>query len=169
MNVLLALQDAPVVPVPAVVTGLNWEVLIPLIFAGAGLLLTQILTYLKSRDTNKKTDVIAEQTEGIADTNVQQDVKLQRIEVLVNGRYGEVLQELADVKRLLAAESGRTADATRADQAQQRADLQAARVAAAADGPSRVAGESAVAEQIEKIDATTERIEGKIDAGESGR
>lgn len=63
--------------------------------------------------------------------NVSQITKLEHIEILVDGRYSEVLQELADVKRLLAKQTGESSDVDRADQAQRRADDQANRVKAA--------------------------------------
>jgi hypothetical protein len=108
---------------PIVKVGLDWVVLLPVVFAGLGVLLGQVLNYLKSRENGKKSD-------DIAAANVQQNAKLGRIEVLVDGRYGEVLQELADVKRLLAATSGLKVDQDKAAEAQTRADDQAARVAA---------------------------------------
>ncbi len=63
--------------------------------------------------------------------NVDQTKRLEHIEILVDGRYSEVLQELADVKRLLAKQTGEPSDKDRADQAQRRADDQANRVKAA--------------------------------------
>jgi len=62
---------------------------------------------------------------------VTRDQKLDRIEVLVDGRYSEVLQELADVKKLLAKATGIEADTDRAENAQGAADRQEIRVAAA--------------------------------------
>ena len=59
------------------------------------------------------------------------DTKLDRIELLVDGRYGEVLQELADVKALLAALTGKPSDQLKAVAAQAKADDQAARVLSA--------------------------------------
>jgi hypothetical protein len=64
----------------------------------------------------------------MAATKVQ-DVQLKRIETLGNGQYGAILQRLADVERLLATESGRSADAARAESSQKAADTQAALVA----------------------------------------
>ena len=63
------------------------------------------------------------------------DRKLERIELLVDGRYGEVLQELADVKALLAAITGKPSDLLKAQIAQTKADEQVSRVAAAG-GPT---------------------------------
>ncbi len=58
------------------------------------------------------------------------DKKLDRIEVLVDGRYGEVLQELADMKKALALATGLATDQVKSDEAQKRADLQESRVVA---------------------------------------
>lgn len=58
-----------------------------------------------------------------------QTVKLDEIHILVDGRYSQVLQELADVKQLLAVATGGAVDQRAATIAQQNADAQAARVA----------------------------------------
>jgi hypothetical protein len=126
--VQIGTTSAPTPTAPVVSVGLNWEVIIPLVFAGLGLLLAQVLNYLQSRKTAAKVDDAAAVT---AAHNATQSTKLQRIEVLVDGRYGQVLQELAAVKRLLAAESGLASDKTKAAVAQARADEQEARVAVA--------------------------------------
>ena len=63
------------------------------------------------------------------------DRKLERIELLVDGRYGEVLQELADGKALLAAITGKPSDVLKAQIAQTKADEQVSRVTAAG-GPT---------------------------------
>ncbi len=68
------------------------------------------------------------QSQKIAETNKKQDKKLDRIEILVDGRYGDVLQELADLKRLFAENTGKKADMEKADHAQKKADEQTARV-----------------------------------------
>lgn len=60
--------------------------------------------------------------------NLKQVVQLDRIEILVDGRYSEVLQELADVKQLLAKQTGAPADAESAQHAQRKADEQEHRV-----------------------------------------
>jgi len=57
------------------------------------------------------------------------DVQLSNIELLVDGRYGKVLQELADMKRLLAEVTGKKIDIAKAEEAQANADEQSARVA----------------------------------------
>ena len=125
--VTIGTTSAPTPTAPVVSVGLNWEVLVPLIFAGVGLLLTQVLTFIKSRENGAKTDAVVAQADA-------QTLKLGRIELLVDGRYGQVLQELADVKRLLAAESGKESDAAKADIAQKNADDQVSRVLAAKVG-----------------------------------
>jgi hypothetical protein len=106
---------------PVAVVGIDWAILAPIIVTGIGGLIGIFFTALTSYRNSKKTDTIAA-------TNANQDVKLQRIEILVDGRYGQVLQELADLKRLLAAESGLPIDKEKADAAQVRANEQAARV-----------------------------------------
>jgi hypothetical protein len=57
--------------------------------------------------------------------------KLERIEILVDGRYSEVLQELADLKAVIADKSGTMVDRQLAKAAQIKADDQQARVTAA--------------------------------------
>jgi hypothetical protein len=114
-------QDLAAVADPVAVVGIDWVVLVPVIVTGIGGLIGIFFTALTAYRTSKKSDAIAA-------TNVKQDVKLQRIEILVDGRYGQVLQELADVKRLLAAESGLAIDHDKAAAAQSRANEQAARV-----------------------------------------
>jgi hypothetical protein len=80
-------------------------------------------------------NVIAETKAAVVENAAQgaqagdiRDVKLDRIELLVDGRYGKVLQELADVKRMLAAESGKDIDKVKANDAQDLADEQQKRV-----------------------------------------
>lgn len=57
------------------------------------------------------------------------DHKLNRIETLVDGRYSDVLQELADLKLITANASGLKGDMDRALDAQHKANEQAKRVA----------------------------------------
>jgi hypothetical protein len=78
--------------------------------------------------TGHKIDQTAVAVEAVSHETNSQSRKLERIEVLVDGRYGEVLQELADVKKLLADATGRPADMQRADSAQKRSDDQSSRV-----------------------------------------
>lgn len=100
---------------PIVAVGLNWSVLIPLIFSGIALLIT--------------TSVSAWNSVRAKQAGAAQDKKLDTITVLVNGRYSKVLQELADVKRILAASTGLESDRKAATVAQTHADDQASRVA----------------------------------------
>jgi hypothetical protein len=69
-------------------------------------------------------------TATLVDTGIHRDAQLGRIEVLVDGRYSQVLQELATVKALLATRTGTLEDRRSADSAQRAADDQAARVVA---------------------------------------
>lgn len=125
---------------PVVAVGVDWAVLIPLIFAGIALLITTSVSAWKSvratqgiRDTQ---GTIAQNAAAGAVAGAARDAKLDHITVLVNGRYSQVLQELADVRRLLAAHSGLEADRLKADIAQQQADAQAHRIIAAATAPA---------------------------------
>jgi len=61
--------------------------------------------------------------------SVSTDRKVDNITVLVDGRYGEVLRELADVRGLLAKRSGTQHDIARAASALQDADAQDEKVA----------------------------------------
>lgn len=56
------------------------------------------------------------------------DEKLDRIAILVNGRYSDALQELATVRQALADITGKTSDRQLAALAQQKADDQHSRV-----------------------------------------
>lgn len=67
---------------------------------------------------------IKDTKQTVQDVVVPQNAQLKKIQLLVDGRYGQVLQELADVKRILALESGRKADMERADTAQKIANNQ---------------------------------------------
>jgi type IV secretory pathway TrbL component len=91
--------------------------------------------------------------ENVVTANVKSDLKLDRIEVLVDGRYSEVLQELADVKKLLAQATGVEADIGRAGQAQGAADRQEARVRQAggrSSAPAQPAAEPTAEPAAEK-------------------
>lgn len=120
--------QAPPSP-PIVAVGLDWAVLIPLIFAGIALLITTSVSAWNS--TRVKKDIRDNAAAG-AEAGAVRDRKLDNITVLVNGRYSRVLQELADVKQQLAAVTGREIDRVAAGIAQQHADEQAARVVAPA-------------------------------------
>jgi hypothetical protein len=62
--------------------------------------------------------------------SVSTDKKVDNISVLVDGRYGEVLRELADVRGILAQRSGSEKDIERAVSARAESDAQVARVTA---------------------------------------
>ena len=70
-------------------------------------------------------------TTTVMDINKQQTKRLDEITILVNGGYGAVLQELADLKLALSVITGLDADRIRADEAQRRTDTHNARVRAA--------------------------------------
>ena len=53
------------------------------------------------------------------------NIAVHETKALVNGRYGEVLKELAAVKNLLAASTGAHSDQIKADVAQANSDSQA--------------------------------------------
>lgn len=90
-----------------------------------GAITTAAVTVIKAlRDTRRAVD----------DTNTEQIRKLDNITVLVNGRYLQLLQELAEAYALIAKRSRREGDRRVAAEARQRAEDQAARVAAAAAG-----------------------------------
>lgn len=112
--------------------GLDWSVIIPLIFAGIALLITTSVSAwnsvrAKQESRATKTAVEINASTGAAAGAVR-DAKLDNITILVNGRYSQVLQELADVKGLLAAATGRESDRVKAELAQGQADEQAARL-----------------------------------------
>jgi hypothetical protein len=67
--------------------------------------------------------------------NGLQTVKLDHIEILVDGRYSEVLQQLADVRELLAQATGTQGDRDRATTSQTHADQQEQRVKEAGPKP----------------------------------
>lgn len=122
---------------PVVAVGLDWAVLIPLIFAGIALLITTSVSAwasVRAKQESRKNAAAG------AEAGAVRDAKLDHITVLVNGRYSQVLQELADVRHRLATASGLASDHLQAEVAQARADDQAGRVVAAAplktgDGP----------------------------------
>jgi len=67
----------------------------------------------------------------VKDVTAGQNKQLNKIEVLVDGRYGEVLQEIADLKLALSVATGLAADKIKAADAQTKADVQVERVRAA--------------------------------------
>lgn len=134
MNPLIALQEvAPTLTVP----GTDWNIIIPAIVAGLVTLIGSITAAIIAWNTNKKTNTIKED-------GVKRDEKLGRIEVLVDGRYGQVLQELADVKLLLATTTGLKTDSDRASQAQTAADNQIARTTAITNSKSSILTEAEI-------------------------
>ena len=90
-----------------------------------GAIVTGVVTIISALRATK----VAVETTVIAD--VKRDEKLDRIEVLVDGRYSQVLQELADVKALLAKATGLPLDEAKAVVAQTTANEQAVRVSEA--------------------------------------
>lgn len=94
------------------------------IIGALSLLITTFFTAWAAYKAKVGADVVKVET-------VAQTKKLDNITILVDGRYGEVLQELADIKRIFAQTTGLPADATKADVAQETADAQHARTAAA--------------------------------------
>lgn len=92
-----------------------------------GALVTGVLSIIVATRTKETVDRVAVETQS-------QTAKLENITVLVDGRYSEVLQELATVRALLAQQSGLVSDAIKADHAQKEADDQQTRVDAAEKG-----------------------------------
>ena len=97
-----------------------------LIIGALSAAIVKIIQALNESRINTKQ--VVEQTKTVVEQNNEQIKQLNRVEILVDGRYGEVLQELSDVRRLLAAQSGTTADSDKADAAQVKATEQAKRV-----------------------------------------
>lgn len=88
-------------------------------------LIPGIIAIIKELRVNRDiAEVVVAKTEG-------QNKQLDKIEILVDGRYGEVLQEMADLNLALATLSGLEADKVRAENSQKKADVQAVRVDAA--------------------------------------
>ncbi|SRR5258707_15620995 len=77
-----------------------------------------IVAVIKALGENRR------KTETIVQQNERQLSQLNRVESKVNGRYGEVLRELADVRRLIANQTGLAADKAKADSAEAKADEQ---------------------------------------------
>lgn len=121
-----SLQEvAPLPAAPVQRIAVDWSVLIPVIVAGIVMLINTSVAAWKSvrtnRDVRATRDTVDEHAAGAA----ERDKKLDRITVLVNGRYSRVLQELADVRHVLAGMSGRAEDKRQAQLAQERADAHA--------------------------------------------
>lgn len=131
------LQDGtPIAVTPVQHVAVDWSVLVPLIFAGIALLIT---TSVSAWKTVRVQAAIKQNAVDGAAAGAAREAKLDHISVLVNGRYSQVLQELADVRRELAAASGLERDRIQAAIAQDRADAQAELVRAAAAGKVELA------------------------------
>ena len=63
-----------------------------------------------------------------ASKSISTDRKVDNVTVLVDGRYSDVLRELADVREMLAEQSGTRNDQTRADVARHASNMQDAKV-----------------------------------------
>jgi hypothetical protein len=94
-----------------------------------GAVTSSVVAIITVWHTGRKVDAVSVATDG-------QNVKLDRIEVLVDGRYGAVLQRLADVLVVMADRSGTATDRASAATAQNEADAQSARVLGAGLAPS---------------------------------
>lgn len=94
---------------------------IVLVVAATGAALVSVVTAWRAGRIGHAVNDVHKETD-------KQTKQLENITFLVDGRYSEVLKELADVKALLATKTGRADDATRADQALIRYEEQEARV-----------------------------------------
>lgn len=123
--------SALVQPVSTVAPGLlNPPVLVAfggVVVAIIGAISTAALAILREIRSTKT--LVTENAVRGAEVGVKRDAKLDRIEVLVNGRYGEVLQELATLRQSIANVSGKHVDQMLADAAQARATNQVTQVA----------------------------------------
>lgn len=120
-------------PIPLPVTGIaSW--LTPATLLGIGGLLVAVIGALAQavvmvlKEVKSTKNLVTANAEVGAQVGQQRDKKLDRIEILVNGRYGEVLQELATLRQAVATASGRAGDQALADAAQVRATDQIKRV-----------------------------------------
>lgn len=134
---LFALQVAEAIPAVVAPVSVWTPAMIGTVIGALATLITTlggtaVLIIKEIRAT--KTVVESNASQGAAAGAVR-DEKLGRIEVLVNGRYSEVLSELATVKHLLAQATGNPDDAASALVARIRSDDQATRLAAAAALP----------------------------------
>jgi hypothetical protein len=114
------------------------EVVITLIIGGIvtviGALTTAIIAIIAAVDKMREVKTAVEK---VGNTNVDQNKKLDNITILVDGRYSEVLQELADVKKMLADKTGLSSDLINAEVAQRRADDQSKTVRKATDAKEK--------------------------------
>ena len=90
--------------------------------------ITTIITTARQAKVGATVEATKHTIEDVQKEGVVRNTKLDRIEVLVDGRYSEVLKELAMVRALLADRSGDAGDQLKADKAQRLSDDQAQRV-----------------------------------------
>jgi hypothetical protein len=110
--------------------------LVAVIGAAAGAIVRVLRELQLGRSVLQATREAVATTQAVVQENAEigrqagkmRDQKLDNITILVDGRYGQVLQELADVRQLLATHSGTTSDQAAASIAQQAADDQERRV-----------------------------------------
>jgi len=101
------------------------------IIGSIGVLVTTVFTAwaaFKAKTAASAAKVIGDENKV---TGVTRDKKLDNITVLVDGRYGQVLQELADMNKKFAILTGVSEDHDRAVVAQDNANAQHDRTAAA--------------------------------------
>lgn len=96
-----------------------------------GAMVTGVVTIIRVlAETRTVKTAIAVNAQTSERVGAQRDTTLKRIEILVDGRYGDVLQELADLKELVAGMTGKPTDILKAQAARRKADEQVARVTA---------------------------------------
>jgi len=120
-------QGVPSEPLPPQMPGRSLSDIL-VIIAAITASVASTITLLRSGRVAKAVEETKVTVEATKEINEAQTKELGEVKVLVDGRYGEVLQRLADVERLLADETGRKADKARAVSSQKAADEQAARV-----------------------------------------
>jgi hypothetical protein len=128
-----SLVQVATTPIPLPTTGVAaW--LTPATLLGIGGLLVTIIGALTKaviavlQEVKSTKRLVTSNAEVGAQIGEQRDRKLDRIEILVNGRYGEVLQELATLRQEVATHSGKAGDQALANAAQVRATDQIKRV-----------------------------------------
>lgn len=99
--------------------------------AGAVTVLGALTAAINSIITTWRAARVEKLTEKVAELNTVQDKKLDHITILVDGRYGDVLNQLAAAMQVVARLTGTKVDQDLADTAQQKADEQNVRVAEA--------------------------------------
>jgi len=95
------------------------------VLAAVGVLATIIGGLIVNIIVARKNQAIIKNVE---EKTLKQNKQLSNIEILVDGRYGDVLQELANVKKLLAESSGLSSHKEEAVSAQAKANRQEDRV-----------------------------------------